>query len=87
MLMENINGILLPGGDASLWVDEETTTGFSELTLAGERLFEKAMELNDKGIHFPIWATCMSYEMILLFMTGDDGFLDRFNSTNHSLNT
>ena len=34
-----------------------------------------------------IWATCMSYEMILLIEANDPKYLEKFNSKNHALNT
>ncbi len=43
--------------------------------------------MNDQGIFFPIWATCMSYEMILLIEVDDPKYLEKFNSHNHALNT
>lgn len=45
------------------------------------------MQYNDFGSYFPIWATCMSYEMILMIVTQNDKILDHFNSLNHLLNT
>jgi len=77
----------MPGGDASLWEDEPSMTGFSELTVMGGKILERAIQLNDDGRYFPIWATCMSYEMLLMAITNDDKILEHFNSPNHSLNT
>ena len=39
------------------------------------------------GNTFPIWGTCMSYEMMLLIVTGNDKILDNFDSKDHHLNT
>ena len=41
-ILESINGVLMPGGDASLWADEETKKAFSNMTIVGKRIYEKA---------------------------------------------
>ena len=41
------------------------------MTIVGKRIYDKAKEMNDKGIYFPVWATCMSYELVLLIETND----------------
>ncbi len=39
------------------------------------------------GNVFPIWATCMSYEMLVLIITQNPKILNNFDSNNHPLNT
>ncbi|EAR83021.1 class I glutamine amidotransferase (macronuclear) [Tetrahymena thermophila SB210] len=85
--LAKVNGLLFPGGDASLWVDEETHTGLSQMTLTGQRLMNKVIELNRNGTYFPLLGTCLGYELISIALTNDDKVLDLLNSTNHVLNT
>lgn len=32
MLLNKVNGVLFPGGDANKWEDKDAKTGFSQLT-------------------------------------------------------
>lgn len=78
---------MFPGGDASIWADEVAETGFSQMTLVGKRLLNKAIDANNNGVHFPIWGTCMGYELIVLALTDNDKALSHLNSPNHTLDT
>lgn len=44
-----------------------------------------AMEANDKGDYFPIWGTCLGFEVMLMAVAKNSTVLQNFNSTNHSL--
>lgn len=46
-----MNGILFPGGNSDF--DKGTKLGDT-----GYYIFQKAKEMNENGIHFPIWGTC-----------------------------
>jgi gamma-glutamyl hydrolase len=49
--LEKVNGLILPGG-ASNGLD------YLEFVTAA---FNKAKEINDNGVHFPIWGTCLGF--------------------------
>lgn len=49
VLLNSINGIIFPGGDASLWEFEKDNTGFSEMTRVGQKIIKTAIEMNIKG--------------------------------------
>lgn len=87
VLLRSVNGILLPGGDASLWEYEATMSGMSEMTRLGQKILKAAIEMNKKNDKFPVWGTCLGYELITMAFSDEDKILDRFNSKNHSLNT
>ena len=53
----NLNRILLPGG--ATWFNQ--TNGYSE---AGRFMYDIAMEMNDRGDFFPIWGTCLGFELL-----------------------
>ncbi|EGZ26246.1 hypothetical protein PHYSODRAFT_359609 [Phytophthora sojae] len=57
-LLPQLNGLLFPGGAAT--VNDRA-----------ERLFQLALELNDKGVHFPVWATCLGFEWLVQLTTKD----------------
>lgn len=82
-IFSKINGILLPGGGSSLYVDEAQMLGFSNLTLTSHFLLELAIKANLQGDYFPVWGTCLGLEMLFLDVTSDSKALDVFNSTNH----
>lgn len=77
-LFDHINGILFPGGDPSLWANETTKTEFSEMTKKGMYLYQLAVEANNNGDYFPLWGTCLGYEMMLMATTHDPKILDNF---------
>ncbi|KAG5677951.1 hypothetical protein PVAND_007664 [Polypedilum vanderplanki] len=56
-IMSKLNGILFPGG--SLWFNQ--TNGYSE---AGMHIYEIAEKMNDEGDYFPIWGTCLGFELL-----------------------
>ncbi|KAF4316712.1 hypothetical protein BBO99_00008461 [Phytophthora kernoviae] len=61
-LLPQLNGLLFPGGAAI--VNDRA-----------ELLFQLALELNDRGVHFPVWATCLGFEWLVQLTTKDLGSL------------
>ena len=61
-LFKAINGILLPGGGASL-------TDSSYIHNA-RLLHEMAIDANERGDYFPIWGTCLGFEALLTMCGG-----------------
>lgn len=57
-LMNKINGILFPGGGGIL-----QSNGYGR---AGKFIFDIAVEMNDKGDYFPLWGTCLGFELLNL---------------------
>lgn len=55
-IMQSINGVLLPGG--------AQTFPTSRYYVAAKHIYEWAEEMNDKGGFFPIWGTCLGYELM-----------------------
>jgi gamma-glutamyl hydrolase len=50
--LDKLNRVLLPGGNA----DGADYCSFVSAIL------EKAKDMNDKGIYFPVWAICLGFE-------------------------
>ena len=67
-LLKQVNGVLFPGGGAALnYTDPETgVLGPSNITAAGEFVVSKIIEANNKGVHFPLLATCQGWEILVL---------------------
>jgi gamma-glutamyl hydrolase len=68
----SINGILFPGGDASL---KE-----GPFYRAAEKLFNWALEANDNGDYFPIYGVCLGYELLTVLVTKDHYVLEPFRA-------
>lgn len=67
-----INGILFPGGSASL-----RDGPFYRIA---EKLFKMALEENDKGNYFPVFGTCLGFELLCIIVTQDHRLLERFSA-------
>lgn len=55
-ILSKINGVLLPGGDDLL-----KSEGFGR---TGKLIFDLAVEMNEKGDYFPLWGTCLGFELL-----------------------
>ncbi|KFM77469.1 Gamma-glutamyl hydrolase, partial [Stegodyphus mimosarum] len=55
-LLSKINGVLFPGGGNIL-----RSKGFGR---TGKLIFDIATEMNDKGDFFPLWGTCLGFELL-----------------------
>nr|DAD48180.1 TPA_asm: hypothetical protein HUJ06_018117 [Nelumbo nucifera] len=69
-----VNGVLLPGGWAK-------TGLFYEIV---EKVFKHALEKNDSGDHFPVFAICLSFELLTMIISKDVNILERFNALNQA---
>ncbi|GFN98392.1 gamma-glutamyl hydrolase, partial [Plakobranchus ocellatus] len=61
-LFKKINGALFPGGGVNI-----TEGSYYE---AGKYIYELALQANDRGDFFPIWATCLGLELLTVLRTG-----------------
>jgi gamma-glutamyl hydrolase len=69
-IMSHVNGLLMPGGVV-------------DLTPGARYAIQRVKELNDAGIHFPLWGTCLGFEWIVMATAGtDDAIVDGFDSEN-----
>lgn len=64
-MMAGLNGLLFPGGSASLDIG-------SDFFKTAAHLFKSAIALNDKGVYFPIWGTCLGFEFLNIMGAGED---------------
>lgn len=60
-LMDQLNGMILPGGKVRLVKKDGSLHYFTEKSIL---IMNKAKELNDKGIHFPIWGVCQGIQQM-----------------------
>jgi gamma-glutamyl hydrolase len=64
LLFIDSHRLLIPGG-ANFY----NTSGYG---LAGEILYDLAIDLNKRGDFFPIWGTCLGFELLIYLMAGKD---------------
>jgi gamma-glutamyl hydrolase len=60
-LFKKLDGMLIPGGTASFFESK----GYSKFARSGKLLLELAIKENDEGGYFPVWGTCLGFELIL----------------------
>ncbi|CAK1556229.1 unnamed protein product [Leptosia nina] len=62
-LMKKINGVFLPGGATFF----NQSNGFAD---AGQHIYEIAQEMNNEGDYFPIFGTCLGFELLIILASG-----------------
>lgn len=55
--------MLIPGGATYF----NQSNGYAD---AGQHIYELAMELNDAGDYFPIFGTCLGFELLIILASG-----------------
>lgn len=65
VIMKGINGLLFPGGGSSLDLD-------SPFFETASYLFNAAIKLNDNGVYFPMWGTCLGFQFLNIMGAGED---------------
>mmetsp|Transcript_16614 Transcript_16614/g.46908 ORF Transcript_16614/g.46908 Transcript_16614/m.46908 type:complete len:314 (+) Transcript_16614:125-1066(+) len=74
---QSLNGILFPGGGASL----HNTTLFQ----AGKFFYERSLEAYSQGDVFPVFGHCLGFEMLVMITSEDFGILSPTACENISL--
>lgn len=67
-----VNGVLLPGGDSDI------SPGTS-LRAAGESVVRESMAAAAVGETYPVWGTCMGFQLAALAVSGDDAIFRTFD--------
>ncbi|XP_073947292.1 gamma-glutamyl hydrolase A-like isoform X2 [Choristoneura fumiferana] len=62
-ILSKLNGVLIPGGATYF----NQSNGYAD---AGQHIYELAMELNDAGDYFPIFGTCLGFELLIILASG-----------------
>ncbi|XP_046390527.1 gamma-glutamyl hydrolase-like isoform X2 [Ischnura elegans] len=61
-IVNSVNGVLYPGGGVDL-----KDSGYGR---AGQLIYNLATHLNTVGDYFPVWGTCLGFEMLTFIATG-----------------
>ncbi|XP_061121988.1 gamma-glutamyl hydrolase [Syngnathus typhle] len=75
-LFDSINGVLFPGGGASI-----VSSGYQR---SAKIFYEMSLEAKQRGDLFPIWGTCLGLEQLLV-LTNGVSLLTRTNTSDVSL--
>lgn len=63
-VFDSVNGVYFTGGNLAL---TENTTYFK----TAKYLFDRAIKANDNGDYFPIWGTCMGFQLLHILAAED----------------
>nr|GMC76710.1 gamma-glutamyl hydrolase 2-like [Ipomoea batatas]GME02659.1 gamma-glutamyl hydrolase 2-like [Ipomoea batatas]GME13106.1 gamma-glutamyl hydrolase 2-like [Ipomoea batatas] len=69
-----VNGVLFTGGSSKTGLYFEVVKG----------IFQKVLEKNDAGDHFPLLAICLGFELLTMIITKDNNILEGFNAANQA---
>ncbi|XP_042455704.1 gamma-glutamyl hydrolase 2-like [Zingiber officinale] len=69
-----VNGVLFTGGWAKAGLYYETI----------KKVFQIALERNDAGEHFPLFAICLGFELLTMIVSKDRDILERFHGENQA---
>ncbi|XP_054814424.1 gamma-glutamyl hydrolase 2-like isoform X2 [Prosopis cineraria] len=72
--LDLVNGVLFTGGWANSGLYFETI----------QTIFKKVLEKNDGGHHFPLYATCLGFELITMIVSEDNNILEEVSATNQA---
>ncbi|KAJ0231848.1 hypothetical protein HA466_0297010 [Hirschfeldia incana] len=68
--LELVNGVIFTGG----WAKEGL---YYDIV---QKIFNKVLEKNDAGEHFPVYAMCLGFEILSMIISQSRDILERFNS-------
>ncbi|XP_031551380.1 gamma-glutamyl hydrolase-like [Actinia tenebrosa] len=74
-LFQYINGALFPGGGVSL-----TKSGYAE---NGNILYQLAIQASDKGVVFPIWGSCLGFELLTVISSSNKVVFSHLDAENY----
>ncbi|KAK7881258.1 hypothetical protein WMY93_029667 [Mugilogobius chulae] len=61
----SVNGVLFPGGSINL-----VTSGYARVS---RLIFDLAKEANDEGDYFPLWGTCLGFQLLACVVGHEEG--------------
>ncbi|XP_062541132.1 gamma-glutamyl hydrolase-like isoform X1 [Armigeres subalbatus] len=77
-ILPNLNGVLLPGG--ATWFNQ--SNGYAD---AGRHIYDVAVELNVQGGYFPLWGTCLGFELLTYLAANGEEHREHCSSNNQAL--
>lgn len=71
-IMEKVNGVLFTGGALAFFSEEHVLTPFA---ITATKILQKVKQLNDDGVHFPLWGTCLGHQLLMFLESQNFDFL------------
>jgi len=68
-LLDNIQGVLFPGGGSALFDDQGNPTLFQKRT---KHIMDFAAKKNDNGVYYPLIGTCFGFQSLVIAMADQD---------------
>lgn len=68
-MFKGLNGLLIPGGSADI------TSPDASYRVAGQTFLKAALAAFDQGDYFPIWGTCLGFELLAILVAEDNSVL------------
>ena len=79
-LFPRLNGLLFTGGSANFWVNSSSTPVLSpDYAAKACYLFNKVKQANDQGQFYPLWGTCLGFEVLHVCANQQFGTVGNFN--------
>lgn len=63
--MEDVDGLMLTGGGLDLYLNWKLKIP-SKFEWKVSKIIQKIKDINDQGKQFPIWATCLGFEALII---------------------
>lgn len=63
-LVRNLNGVLFTGGGADMFVPGSNPPEMTHYQKTGCAIYNLIKSLNDQGIYYPLWGTCLGFELL-----------------------
>lgn len=72
-LLRKLNGLFITGGtaDFAVYNDKEDKWVVTPFGKAAQEIVSAAKQINDEGTYFPIWGTCMGFQLLAFVVSGD----------------
>jgi len=67
--LKEVDGLLLTGGDIEL--PKYTRRQYTIYLKSVQQCIRKAKQYNDRGVYFPIWGTCLGFELMIALETSN----------------
>lgn len=68
-VMDQVNGILFTGGDLNL--TNPKTGEYHVYSKLAKFIYERAKQINDNGVVYPIWGTCQGHQLMMMLESED----------------
>ena len=59
-LLDHLNGVFYCGGEVN-----------SDYEKFGKKIFDKIKKMNEDGIYMPVWGTCLGFEYLAGYSSGE----------------